>query len=109
MLRNSGTLSAAIVLPGHGPPGGSELLEGQARFLNELHKAVDAAINSGKKLADVVPAATTTVFGALVPATTSLTLPGSVKNWTGPLLPAQVRDTWEEILEKKPHGDIPHN
>jgi hypothetical protein len=31
-----------------------------------------------------------------------------VKNWVGPSLPAQVRDTWEEIVQKKPHGDIPH-
>jgi hypothetical protein len=31
-----------------------------------------------------------------------------VSNWTGPFLPAQVRDTWEEIVQKMPHGDIPH-
>jgi hypothetical protein len=31
-----------------------------------------------------------------------------VSNWVGPGLPSQVRDTWEEIVQKKPHGDIPH-
>jgi hypothetical protein len=31
-----------------------------------------------------------------------------VKNWSGAFLPAQVRDTWEEIVQKKPHGDISH-
>jgi glyoxylase-like metal-dependent hydrolase (beta-lactamase superfamily II) len=96
------------VLPGHGPPGRAEILDGQIRFMNELHKAVDAAIKDGKKLADVVPPGTTTVYGNVVPAKTTITLPNSVKNWTGPFLPAQVRDTWEEIVQKKPHGDIPH-
>ena len=74
----------------------------------ELHKAVATAIKQGKKLEDVVPPGTTTVYGNVVPAKTSITLPASVKNWTGPFLAAQVRDTWEEIVQKKPHGDIPH-
>ena len=56
----------------------------------------------------MVPSGTATVYGNVVPAKTSITLPGSVKNWTGPFLAAQVRDTWEEIVQKKPHGDIPH-
>jgi hypothetical protein len=68
-----------------------------------LHRAVDAAIKEGKKLEDVVPP-----VAAGGSAKTTLTLPGNVKNWVGPSLPAQVRDTWEEIVQKKPHGDIPH-
>jgi glyoxylase-like metal-dependent hydrolase (beta-lactamase superfamily II) len=109
VLRSADGLGAETILPGHGPAGGPEILDGQTRFLNELHKAVEGLIKAGKKLAAVVPDSTTNVYGLLVPASTSVTLPASVKNWTGPLLPAQVRDTWEEILEKKPHGDIPHN
>jgi hypothetical protein len=84
------------------------LVEGQAKFMTELHKAVDAAIKQGKKFEAVVPPGTTTINGSVVPATTSIALPASVKNWVGPSLPSQVRDTWEEIVQKKPHGDIPH-
>jgi glyoxylase-like metal-dependent hydrolase (beta-lactamase superfamily II) len=102
------TLTTQYVLPGHGPPGGPEILEGQAKFMTELRRAVDAAIRQGKKIEDVVPPGTTTVYGNVVPATTTLTLPASVNNWIGPFLPAQVRDTWEEIAQRKPHGDIPH-
>jgi cyclase len=100
VVRAAQTLTVEYVLPGHGPAGGPDLLEGQARFLTELHKAVESAIKSGRGLDAVVP--------NVVPATTTLTLPNSVKNWTGPGLPAQVKDTWEEITQKKPHGDIPH-
>jgi glyoxylase-like metal-dependent hydrolase (beta-lactamase superfamily II) len=101
-------LTTVYVLPGHGPPGGPDLLEGQARFLVELHKAVAAAIKQGKKLESVVPPGTTTFLGNVVPAKTTITLPVAVSRWVGPLLPAQVRDTWEEIVEKKPHGEIAH-
>ena len=98
VVRTAQELGALKVLPGHGAPGGPEILAGQARFMTELHRAVDNAIKDGQKLAAVVPSATKT----------TLTLPGNVKNWVGPSLPAQVRDTWEEIEQKKPHGDIPH-
>jgi cyclase len=99
VIRSAQALGALHVLPGHGESGGPEILEGQMKFMSELHKAVDNAIKQGKKLEEVVPTGT---------AKTSLTLPASVKNWSGPSLPAQVRDTWEEIVQKKPHGDIPH-
>jgi hypothetical protein len=56
----------------------------------------------------IVPAGTKMVYGNEVPATTSITLPDNVKNWVGAFLPAQVRDTYEEISQKKPHGDLPH-
>jgi glyoxylase-like metal-dependent hydrolase (beta-lactamase superfamily II) len=109
VIRSIQALNPEYVLPGHGESGGPEIIDGQIRFLNELRKAVEGAIKSGKKLTEVVPAATTTVNGAVVPADTSLTLPASVKAWVGPLLPAQVRDMWQEIVEKTPHGDLPHN
>ncbi len=108
VVKAAQALGAHYVLPGHGPAGGPEILEGQLRFMTELHKSVDTAIKEGKKLEDVVPPATTVVYGNEVPAKTSIVLPGNVKNWVGKFLPAQVRDTWEEIVQKKPHGDIPH-
>ncbi len=84
------------------------LLEGELQFMTELHKAVGAAVKQGKKLTDIVPAGTKMVYGNEVPASTSITLPDNVKNWVGAFLPAQVRDTYEEISQKKPHGDLPH-
>ena len=101
-------LEPVYVLPGHGPAGGPELMDGQAKFMSELHRAVESAIRAGKKLEDVVPAETTKVYGNTVPAATTIKLSNGVKNWTGPFLPSQVRDTWEEIVQKRPHGDIVH-
>jgi hypothetical protein len=40
------------------------------------------------------------------PAATSLKLPPSVSNWVGNPLPAQVRDTFVEMRDKKPRGDL---
>ena len=107
VVRAAHALGATQILPGHGPTGGPEILDGQMKFMTELHKAVDTAIKQGKKMEDVFTPPTT-ASGKEVPAKTSITLPASVKNWVGPSLPAQVRDTWEEIVQKKPHGDIPH-
>ena len=103
VIHSAQTLTAEHVLPGHGPSGGPEILEGQAKFMMELHKAVDTAIKQGKQLEDVAPAGVTGTA-----KTTTIALPPSVKNWSGPSLATQVRDTWEEIAQKKPHGDIPH-
>jgi glyoxylase-like metal-dependent hydrolase (beta-lactamase superfamily II) len=108
VVRSAQALGAHYVLPGHGPSGGPEILDGQMKFMTELHRSVDTAIKDGKTFETVVPPGTATVYGNVVPAKTLLTLPNNVKNWVGPFLAAQVRDTWEEIVQKKPHGDIPH-
>ena len=89
VIRAVQSLGAEYILPGHGPAGGADILEGQARFMTELHRAVETAIKQGKTPADVA-------------------LPANVKNWVGPSLSAQVKDTWDEIVQKKPHGDLPH-
>lgn len=108
VVRNAQKLDVTHVLPGHGGPGGKEVLEGELQFMTELHKAVAAAVKQGKKLTDIVPAGTKMVYGNEVPASTSIALPDNVKNWVGAFLPAQVRDTYDEISQKKPHGDLPH-
>ena len=97
VVRSAQRLEVQYVLPGHGESGGKELLEGQAQFMMALHKAVDNAIKQGKTLESLVSGGTTTI-----------TLPDGVKNWVGKSLPAQVKETYEEITQKKPHGDIPH-
>ncbi len=93
-------LNVTRVLPGHGEPGGKEVLAGEERFMTELHKAVKSAVGQGKKLSDLVEMKDNR------PVKTSVQLPESVKNWVGPSLAAQVKDTFEEISQGKPHGEI---
>jgi glyoxylase-like metal-dependent hydrolase (beta-lactamase superfamily II) len=107
VLRNAQRLDATYVLPGHGEPGGKELVEGQIQFMVALHKAVDSQVKQGKKLENLV-SGTTSPDGKLSPNATTVTLPDNVKNWVGKPLAGQVRDAYEEISQKKPHGDLPH-
>jgi cyclase len=93
-------LNASTILPGHGTPGGSEVLDGQRQFFVELRKTVNDAVKSGKKLEELV------VKKGSEPVTTSLQLPASVKNWTGDFLAGQVEVVYKEITMKKPHGEI---
>jgi cyclase len=102
VVRSAAKLDIQHVLPGHGAPGGTEVLNGQAQFMTELHNAVQAAIKSGKKLDDIVKK-----DGAKLVSTT-IQLPDGVKNWVGDGLAAQVRDAYEEISQHKAHGDLPH-
>ena len=100
VIQAAQKLNATRVLPGHGEPGGREVLAGQERFMTELQKAVKSAIGQGKKLDDLVEKKDGK------PVKASVQLPDSVKNWVGPSLPAQVQDTYEEITQGKPHGEI---
>ncbi len=102
VVRAAQKLQVKYVLPGHGAPGGPEILAGEARFMVALHAAVKKAIADGKKLEDVV-----TMEGSQAKSA-SLTLPDNVKNWVGDSYATQVKDTYEEISQKKPHGDLPH-
>ena len=61
VVRNAQKLEVEQVLPGHGGPGGREVLEGQIKYMTELHYAVANAIQQGKKLDDLVPPGRTTV------------------------------------------------
>jgi hypothetical protein len=81
-------------LPGHGLPGGRELIGGQEQFLVELHKAVKAGIDAGKKLEELQE---------------STKLPEAVGPWVGQaLLKRQIKDAYDEISQGKPRGDLPH-
>jgi glyoxylase-like metal-dependent hydrolase (beta-lactamase superfamily II) len=90
VVRAAQTLKVKTVLPGHGVPGGPEVMAGQAQFMVELRKAVTSAVDQGKKPADLA----------------KLQLPDSVKNWVGDGLSAQAKDAYEEITQGKPHGEI---
>jgi len=69
------------------------MLAGLEAFFVELHKAVKAAVDQGKQ-AEGLEA--------------SLSLPDDAKPWIGESFKAQVKDTYEEISQGKPHGDLPH-
>jgi cyclase len=93
-------LDVVHVLPGHGRPGGKELLQGQMQFFTELRKAVEGQIKAGKKLNDFV---TTDGAGS---QRTSITLPDTTKTWIGSGLPLQAKHMFEEITQGKPQGEI---
>ena len=103
VMDAAANLKPLHVLPGHGPAGGPELLAGQSAFMRELMGAVRQAVSEGKKLGDI-----TTMKDDKAIAT-SLKLPDSVKNWVGPSLPAQVVTAYNETVQKRPAGELPHN
>lgn len=102
VLGKASALNPQRVLPGHGPAGGREILSGEMEFMLALRKTVAAELRAGKTVNDLVQ------FDKGQPKSTSVKLPDSVKNWVGPTLAGQVRDTVEEINSGKPHGDLPH-
>src|SRR5262249_10988188 len=75
VIRAAARLDVVHVLPGHGPAGGKDLLEGQIRFLEALHSSVGAAIRRGSTLEQLV----TMKDGR--PFTTSVQLPEDVQHW----------------------------
>jgi cyclase len=93
VIAQAEKLDVRYVLPGHGAPGGREIMEGQKLFFIELRNAVRKAMKSGKKAGEIAD---------------SLQLPESVKNWVGKSLPAQARDAYNEIARNRPAGDLPH-
>ncbi len=93
-------LNVTYVLPGHGPAGGKEILNGQKEFILALYHAVKSAVDQGSKLNDIV------AFNAKgQPQSTTIELPAGVKNWVGHNLPGQVQDVYNKIM--KHDGDLP--
>jgi len=90
VIRKAQKLQVKMVLPGHGEPGGPDVLEGQAQYMIALHKAVGDAIAQGKKLDELK----------------TVKVPDNVQKWVGPSMEAQIKDTYEEITQRKPHGEI---
>lgn len=92
VLHTVGKLKIKFILPGHGMFGGRELLTGQEQFLTDLHKSVEDAIQQGKTLEAIQ---------------SSLQLTPAVDNWVADAsLKRQIQDTWREIKEGKPRGDL---
>lgn len=92
VLRAADKLKPKYVLPGHGLNGGRELIAGQDRFLSELYKAVKSGVDAGKSVEELQ---------------SSIGLPPAVSAWVSERsLRQQVKDTYEEIKQGKPRGDI---
>jgi cyclase len=103
VIRQAQKLDVEYVLPGHGPVGGKDVLEGMRLFLVELYKAVDTAVKNGKTLEQLV------VSKNGRPESTSIQLSKTVEHWISLQtwkLPTQVQDLYEEITQGKPHGEI---
>ncbi|HWQ54635.1 MAG TPA: MBL fold metallo-hydrolase [Bryobacteraceae bacterium] len=82
VVRTAQKLKIRYVLPGHGVAGGKELLAGQEQFLVELHKAVKAGVDAGRKPEEI---------------TASLELPESARKWVGEGLGNQVNDIYKQL------------
>jgi cyclase len=93
VMKAAAKLKIRHVLPGHGEPGGREILAGQEQFMTELHKAVKSAVDQGKPIEGLEAA---------------ISLPDSVATWVGKGLGSQVKTTYEEIKQGKPAGELPH-
>lgn len=92
VLKSAEKLKVKYVLPGHGLPGGKELLAGQGQFMTELYKAVKAGIDQGKKVEDLQSA---------------IQLPSAVSEWVSDAsLKRQIKDAYDEIKQGKPRGDL---
>ena len=88
------------VLPGHGGPGGIELINGQLQFFRELTQAAQSAVDAKKSITDIVK-----IEGDRA-VSTSIKLSDSVSNWVGNSLAEQIRVAYQEITSGKPHGEI---
>lgn len=86
-------LKVEHVLPGHGPNGGKDILQGQHDYFVALYQAVQAGVKEGKKPEEVAA---------------SLQIPENLRKWMGDVVKSQVKDSYEEITQGKPHGDLPH-
>jgi len=91
VLRKALELHPAVVLPGHGPRGGPEILSGQQRFLLDLYSAVKRAAARGEK-----------------PGALRLTLPDADRNWVPQSLDQDIEITYREITVRQPAGALPH-
>jgi len=82
VLAAAAKLKVRTVLPGHGLPGGKELIVGQAEFMTEILKAVKAGVQEGKTPEQIQA---------------GLKLPEAVANWVSEAsLKGQVRDAYRE-------------
>lgn len=88
------------VLPGHGRPGGVEVITGQGKFMKEIYAGVQGLIKSGKSADDIQK------MGMAKTLEAALKFSPQSKTWIGDGLAGQAIVVHEEITQKKPHGEI---
>jgi cyclase len=86
-IRAAARLKIRHVLPGHGVAGGKELLAGQEQFLVELHKAVRAGVDAGRKPDEIK---------------TALDLPEPARRWVGDRIADQVNEVYRQVTASRP-------
>ena len=91
VMEKAEALHPLQVLPGHGEPGGVEILEGQQRFIQDLLEAVQRQVAAGKTQAQM-----------------TLSLPARDRDWAPADLSTDFSIAYAEITQHKPAGDIPH-
>jgi cyclase len=87
VIRAAARLKIRHVLPGHGVAGGKELLAGQEQFLVELHKAVRAGVDAGRKPDEIK---------------TALDLPEPARRWVGDRIADQVNEVYRQVTASRP-------
>jgi glyoxylase-like metal-dependent hydrolase (beta-lactamase superfamily II) len=93
VIAKAEALGPKIVLPGHGQPGGMEMMEGQARFLRDLRAACEDDVRRGLSVEQ---------------ATKVLKLPAEDANWLRDDMTQDVQIEYSEIKAGKPAGALPH-
>lgn len=96
----AGKLTVKHVLPAHGRPGGMEVIRGQAKFMREIYAGVQGLIKSGKTADDIQK------MGMAKGLVAALKFSPESMNWVGDGIAGQAIATFEEITQKKPHGEI---
>ena len=91
VLEAAIALRPEVVLPGHGPAGGPEILVGQRRFLIDLHRAVEEEVKFGR-----------------TPRQMRIVLPAWDKPWEPADMTPDVQDAYAEIRQRIPAGLIEH-
>ena len=90
VMKGALGLKPKHVLPGHGPAGGKEILEGEMAFMQELNALVEAGVKAGKTPEEIA----------------KVKLSDKVKNWVGSSFAGQVKDTYLEQTKKTRRGEI---
>ena len=91
VLNKAEALRPLIILPGHGDPGGPEILTGQKNFLVDLCAAVERQVQAGIPLAKM-----------------NMKLPERDHDWAPSDLATDFSIAYEEITRHTPAGALPH-
>jgi glyoxylase-like metal-dependent hydrolase (beta-lactamase superfamily II) len=93
VIAKAEALGPKLVLPGHGQPGGVEMMEGQARFLRDLRAACAEDVRRGLTVEQAAKA---------------LKLPQEDTNWVRDDMTQDIQIEYSEIRAGKPAGSLPH-